>query len=439
MAAEPSRSLTLTGVIASWMGRSDEVAAAQAELKRRRAQLTATTGVVTRLAFTPGHEWSRTQGDWAGRWRLGASVKQTTPWGLSGEIGTSWNPNQPSSQDLTASLVQDLGADRLGRRSRMLREAASDRVAAGEAEARQTKLLTCSAAAEAYIKTWQAFQLLDVSREMRQQSQKTVDRLESQLRRRLVRSLDVLSARADLASASDRLRQAEFRLSRAVSLLGLGLGQALEPLKTIELADPSEALAPLVSRLLNGPAQWPALAEAALAKQSLALQAETRAAQTELAWPAQLRLKAQRHSDLNLSQPGDLVALDLILEWPIRDPSREAQTVASLAQLEAEQRRLEISRRRLLGEISDSRHLLSSSADRLAIAESRLTTLRDQAAEALRLVEAARLEIDLYLRIRDSLFQAMVERLDLKVQIWSAALSLMAQREPEEAICSTAL
>lgn len=337
----------------------------------------------------------------------------------------------------TFALAQPLYRNAFGRMWRMEKNAAKAQLESDRSSFKLQKLKSCMAAADSYDLLWLTDERLKLFEQMASTSQSALNVAESSARARLIRRLDLLSARSDHLKAQSQVTRALSEKQKALT--------TVQAFVAVE-AGPAHLQNP--DAWYSRPLSQPTSADLA---SNPSLQASLMAVQAAQGKSAVAREKAR--SQVNLVLEGgrsegrvplntgvsryneDFVRAGLSIEFPLRNKANDADIKsAALMKARAQWEYDDLKREAETG-FAQRLFDLKAIQDQLENSKKRAVLYEDQRREAFGLIRSGRIEFEDYLRYRDLSFNEGLQILELSESFWRQKRELALLTGQEAFLC----
>lgn len=362
---------------------------------------------------------------------LTGTYTQDFKWGMQAEfqgrrfIGKS-NPALGSiDEEYNISLSQSLWKNPLGKLSLTRQKKRQLMLEELKVQEKIQLAKSCQNGLTLYLDAWGAAESYKVVKEMEEVSKKALREADKAYQKRLIREIDLLSAKSDRVDAKElSSKSLAQRDQKFLALLNYSQGPGLESLSAADMQYPKLSLP---GSFLGESEKDFDLEESF---QVMAQQKALRAAQLNIE-----QVQREQRSDVSLGmslgrREGDVnigaVVTDyqeetakifIEMDWPVIDKGRKAKKVKARVL----QRKAQLGRRRIKKEVMEKVYNLKTNHRELLkqidMAYEKVDLSNRQVRQAMRLIKTGKIEFEDFARFRKALLQARISAVELREQL----------------------
>ena len=328
------------------------------------------------------------------------------------------------SADYSLSIHQELLKNSFGSLDREVKTRAESEFRLSQSQHQNQMLKSCYTGIQIFINAYSSQQNLNTFEEILKDSNQTLQFSEDAYKKKMLRKIDILSARADnLRIQSQQARAQKEYQKRISSLISPISAKNISP----KLDNPSQTFLRWKLKFKIDPTQsftYKEREQKLLSTESaLKISKNSARHQLDLGFTVGRRGGVVQRSSKILNE--NYVNLSLTMDWPIFNKTNEA-TVAQ-AQYERDiaiydkQRKIED----LLEQQDHLREDLKLSHEQLQISWKKMKIYGQQIKEAKRLLKAGTLEFEDYIRYRDTYLSERLQSISLQNKLWNIKAQLV--------------
>jgi len=362
-------------------------------------------------------------------------INQGLPWGLDFEVSAFKNLidtqenflglEQQVSGTLFIDLFQNLG----GVQDRARIEAAKKALEAEQLNLQDQLLRQCHSAIQTYANAKYALEQLKLVESQYEAAKRAFAIAEKSFRQRIIRRIDLLSAKSDLVSAESDLATQKATTQEALDELivqgGETVREKLHGQENEELA--LESPATFLVAEFESQSQWDGSRQAK-AVELLKQSADRNVEATRMAERAQVRAGVSTEIQESVTQFSDgatqalfdqrneTVRVFLEMEWPWNNSNAARVAAAKSDKTRAEAQALE-TRKQLQSEYLELVRQKQALKVQLRAREERTKVLEERMKNGLRLVKSGKLDFDEYIRYANAFFQESSQLVEARARL----------------------
>ena len=356
--------------------------------------------------------------------RIGANLTQKLASGTSLRLGTnrylesSVSSLLEVSGDYSLSIHQELLKNSFGSLDREVRNRAASNFKLSQLQYQNQMLKSCYKGMKIFINAYSSQQNLIIFEEMLKDSDRTLQFSEKAYEKRMLRKIDILSARADNLRIQSQKLQAQKEHKNKMSSLTHPIS---ENKVFFKLENPSQIFLRWKLGAKKKPLQlltYKEQEQKVLSSEST-LKISKNSARHQLGLEFTMGRREGAFQRIGKALDEDYINLSLTMGWPIFNKTRKA----IVAEARYERDIAIYNRQRMAEELSEQQDYLSeelkSSRERLQISRQKIKLYRQQIKEAKRLLRAGKLEFEDYIRYRDIYLSERVQSISFQNESWN--------------------
>jgi outer membrane protein TolC len=360
---------------------------------------------------------------------LQGGLNQAMPWGFNFEISAFKNIMDTQDvflgldQQITGSLAVDLLQNIGGVQDRARIASAEKNLEAEKLNYQDQALRQCHQAIQLYANAKYALDRLKLFEAQYESAKESFAIADRAYKQKIIRRIDLLSAKSDLVSAEAELATQKANTQQALDELFVQGGQAVQRQvqassgAALELQSPEQFMSLPVANFQSWRGSRRAQA-AELVKQS----AEKNLEATKMAQRAQLRAGvradiqdsvAQFTDTALFDQKNETVTVFLEMDWPWNQSNAARVRAAESSKVRAEALALE-TQKNLRTEYLQLLRQKEALAIQLKASEERQTVLQERMQNGLRLVRSGKLDFDEYIRYQNAFYMESSQQIQIR-------------------------
>lgn len=356
--------------------------------------------------------------------QVSGGLTQNLPWGTSLNLNldkfleASHSSLLGMDADYSISIRQELLRNSFGRLDREVRTRAQSHLRLSQIQRQNQVLKSCYTGTQIFIYAYISQQKLSVFNEILNDSNQTLKFSENSYNRKILRKIDILSARADNLRIRSRQSLAQKEYQKNISSLThpISVGKT-----SVQLKDPGSIFHGWKLETQMEPTRFLSYKEqeqmVLSTESALKIARQSADYQLDLGFTVGHREGAFQRMGTSLNE--DYVQLSLTMDWPLFNKTDRA----AVAQAQYERDMAVHNKQRTKKELSERQdHLnedLRSSRERLQISRKKIKIYEQQIKEARRLLRTGKLEFEDYIRYRDTYLNERLHSMTLQNEMWS--------------------
>lgn len=439
-AAQPvSKPLSIQSYLSQFFQKDEDVKEVFLSRQRDLAQNRALTDVFqNQLTLTPDYTSTELDSPLGGsfeqqRWRLSTRFEQQTPYGLGLNLEGAKFFDDPDpaigglDQDWTISLEQSLWNNAFGFAARSAQRQFEQRAQELKFTEKQSLQESCVTGAELYINAYVRMKRNEIAQGRLKDAKRALNISESGFRRRLLRKIDVLTARADYVRVESVAVSRKTDFEKSLSELYFRLEENPQIQSSLDSPEDFFSEVPRLGAFnAETSYQWLSASASTQAEEQSYLETKSRRRSTVnlgASWNQRQTLGATGNSagQFNLNEINSLNVF-LRVELPLINKTWQGEVASQHLNWQLAQ----VYERRVKKQISDDFRRLQldeqQSVKSLELTTKSLGFRKKQLTEAQRLLNAGKIEFNDYIQYRDNYFQEQENQLESLSLFWQSRI-----------------